>query len=90
MGGKTIIRLGDRTSHGGTVVEGFPLLTVHGKPVAGISHQVPCPRCKGKHVIVEGAVTVTMLGTSVAVEGMKTSCGATLIGSAPQQSIASG
>lgn len=40
-----------------------------------------CPKCSGNIVIVEGAVNATMMGIRIAVEGMKTSCGATLIAS---------
>jgi len=79
MGKKAIIRQGDRTSHGGTVLEGHQHLTVYGKPAAGVGHKVSCPKCSGTITIVEGAVNATMLGIKVAVEGMKTSCGATLI-----------
>jgi uncharacterized Zn-binding protein involved in type VI secretion len=82
---KTIIRAGDRTSHGGTVLEGHPLVTLLGKQVAGVGHRVSCPQCGGNPVIAGGAASVTMRGVRVAVEGMKTSCGATLIGSAPAQ-----
>lgn len=81
----TIIRVGDRTSHGGTVLEGHPLVTLLGKAVAGVGHRVSCPQCGGEPVIAEGSASVTMLGVSVAIEGMQTSCGATLIGSAPAQ-----
>jgi uncharacterized Zn-binding protein involved in type VI secretion len=81
----TIIRVGDKTSHGGTVLEGHPLVTLFGKPVAGVGHRVSCPRCGGDPVIAAGSASVTMLGVSVAIEGMQTSCGATLIGSAPAQ-----
>ncbi|QJE02078.1 PAAR domain-containing protein [Massilia forsythiae] len=81
MGERAIIRQGDRTSHGGTVVEGHPFLLIYGKPAAGAGHKVHCPRCPGNVVIVEGAVNATMMGVRVAVEGMKTSCGATLIAS---------
>jgi uncharacterized Zn-binding protein involved in type VI secretion len=82
---KTIIRVGDETSHGGTVLEGHQHFTVLGKLVAGVGHRVSCPRCPGNQVIVEGSTFVTMMGIQVAVEGMKTSCGATLIGSATAQ-----
>jgi uncharacterized Zn-binding protein involved in type VI secretion len=81
MGEKAIIRQGDRTSHGGTVLEGHQTLIIHGKPVAGVGHRVQCPKCSGSPVIVEGAVNASMMGISVAVDGMKTSCGATLIAS---------
>ena len=82
---KTIIRVGDKTSHGGTVLEGHPQVTLLGQSVAGVGHRVSCPQCGGNPVIDEGTAAVTMLGVRVAVEGMKTSCGATLIGSAPAQ-----
>jgi uncharacterized Zn-binding protein involved in type VI secretion len=82
---KTIIRIGDRTSHGGTVLEGHPFVTLLGKAVSGVGHRVSCPRCSGNPVIAEGTSFVTMFGIHVAVEGMKTSCGAILIGSAQAQ-----
>lgn len=85
MAQKTIIRVGDTTSHGGTVLEGHQHVTVLGKSVAGVGHHVSCPRCSGNPVIAEGSAFVTIMGVQVAVEGMKTSCGATLIGSAPRQ-----
>jgi uncharacterized Zn-binding protein involved in type VI secretion len=86
MGQRTIIRMGDRTSHGGTVLEGSPLFSILGKPVAGVGHRVSCPRCSGNPVIAEGSVLFTAFGIAVAVNGMKTSCGATLIGSLPSAS----
>lgn len=81
MGEKAIIRLGDRTSHDGTVLEGHQLLIIHGKPAAGVGHKVHCPKCPGPTSIVEGAMNASMMGINIAVEGMKTSCGATLIAS---------
>jgi len=81
MGERAIIRQGDRTSHGGTVLEGHLFLTIHGKPAAGVGHKVHCPKCSGSVVIAEGALNATMMGISIAVDGMKTSCGATLIAS---------
>ncbi|TDF63354.1 PAAR domain-containing protein [Cupriavidus sp. L7L] len=44
---KGIVRKGDSTTHGGTVLEGIPNFLVHGVPVAGIGHMVFCPKCKG-------------------------------------------
>ena len=87
MGSRAIIRLGDRTSHGGTVVEGHQTLIIHGKPAAGVGHKVHCPKCTGTPVIVEGAMNASMMGISIAVEGMKTSCGATLIASQQTDTI---
>jgi len=74
-----IIRLGDRTSHGGTVIEGSQADVCMGQPIAYLGHKVFCPKCKGNFPIVEGVMTTTFYGKGVAVAGMKTSCGATLI-----------
>ncbi|MGL6013346.1 MAG: PAAR domain-containing protein [Shewanella oncorhynchi] len=79
MGLKAIIREGDPTSHGGTVIEGFAGINIYGKPAAGVGHKGVCPKCKCQFVIVAGVVGVSYLGRNVAVEGMLTSCGATLI-----------
>ena len=34
-----IIRLGDTTSHGGTVIEAFGQTDLNGKPMAGVGHR---------------------------------------------------
>lgn len=74
-----IIRQGDPTSHGGTVLEGSPMDICHGKPIAYVGHKVKCPKCKGVFPIVEGVLTTTFYGKGVAIAGMKTACGASLI-----------
>lgn len=79
MAFRAIIRIGDPTSHGGTVLEGFNNFNVYGKDAAGIGHKVSCPTCKGNHFIIAGAKNFYYFGTEVAVEGMLTSCGAVLI-----------
>lgn len=76
-----IIRLGDRTSHNGTVLEGSQTDICMGKPIAYIGHRVHCPKCKGDYPIIEGVPTTTFYGKGVALAGMKTSCGAVLIAS---------
>jgi uncharacterized Zn-binding protein involved in type VI secretion len=76
-----IIRLGDSTSHGGTVIEGSQFDTCMGKPIAYVGHRVRCPKCKGIFSIVEGAQTTTFYGKGVALAGMRTACGAVLIAS---------
>ncbi|MBM2886496.1 PAAR domain-containing protein [Chromobacterium phragmitis] len=85
--GKAIIREGDSTSHGGTVLEAFPTLTVYGKNAAGVGHQVSCPKCKGNFPIVAGAANYTFMGKNVAVDGMQTACGAVLIASQGQATV---
>lgn len=74
-----IIRLGDKTSHGGTVLEGSLTDICMGRPIAYIGHQTHCPKCKGTYPIVEGVITTTFYGKGVAVAGMKTACGAVLL-----------
>jgi uncharacterized Zn-binding protein involved in type VI secretion len=76
-----IIRQGDSTSHGGTVLEGSPTDICMGKPIAYMGHKVHCPKCRGTYPIIEGVLTSAFYGKGVAVAGMKTSCGATLIAS---------
>ncbi|QYF94760.1 PAAR domain-containing protein [Massilia sp. PAMC28688] len=74
-----IIRMGDKTSHGGTVLEGSQTDICMGKPIAYIGHKTQCPQCKGTYPIVEGVMTTTLYGKGVAVAGMKTACGAVLV-----------
>ncbi|WP_426105448.1 PAAR domain-containing protein [Massilia sp. TSP1-1-2] len=74
-----IIRKGDPTSHGGVVLEGSLTDICMGQPIAYIGHKVQCPQCKGAFPIIEGVLTTTFYGKGVAVAGMKTACGATLV-----------
>jgi uncharacterized Zn-binding protein involved in type VI secretion len=80
---KDIIRLGDVTTHGGVVLQAFSHTDLNGKPIAGVGHNVSCPLCKGIFPIAEGSRTYTVDGIPVALDGMKTACGATLIASGP-------
>jgi len=63
------------------VLEGSPSDICMGKPISYIGHKVHCPKCRGTYPIVEGVMTASFYGKGVAVAGMKTSCGATLIAS---------
>ncbi|HCF6898421.1 TPA: PAAR domain-containing protein [Pseudomonas aeruginosa] len=81
-----IIRKGDKTDHGGTVLEGFGHTNFNGQPMAGVGHSVSCPKCKGVFPIAEGSSTLKVDGVPVALEGMKTACGASLIASGPKGS----
>lgn len=79
-----VIRLGDRTSHGGVVTSATSRFTVGGKNVARLGDTCTCPK-KGHNncVIVEGDPNWTIDGVPVALEGHKLSCGAVLISSMP-------
>jgi uncharacterized Zn-binding protein involved in type VI secretion len=76
---KPLIRMGDRTSHGGTVISGDMTWEVYGKAVARVGDMTVCPKCKGVFAITTGADDLTGFGQAVARHGDKTACGATLI-----------
>jgi uncharacterized Zn-binding protein involved in type VI secretion len=81
--GKPFILIGDKTSHGGVVVQGSPVSTVDGKPIARVGDKVTCPRRGhgGTTVIVSGDPTCIIDGQPAARHGDKTACGATLLSS---------
>ncbi|WP_447873707.1 PAAR domain-containing protein [Serratia fonticola] len=81
MAGKAVILQGDKTSHGGVVLQGSSMMQFCGTNVALVGHLVSCPQCKGVFPIVSGAETTLVGGVPVALEGMKTACGAALIAS---------
>jgi uncharacterized Zn-binding protein involved in type VI secretion len=81
MPARAIIRKGDTTSHGGTVLEGWEHTSLYGIPIAGLGHKVWCPQCKGNFPIADGAKNHVFGSIGTALEGMKTACGATLIAS---------
>ncbi|ORT79120.1 hypothetical protein B7G54_37455 [Burkholderia puraquae] len=78
---KPIIRKGDTTDHGGTVLDGFGHSNLNGRPASGVGHMVLCPKCQGAYPIVQGSSQYTIEGRAVALDGMKTACGASLIAS---------
>jgi len=77
---KPIIVLGDKTSHGGSVIEGSGQTLVGNKLVARIGDKVSCPR-HGTTTIVSGDPTLMVDGAAVARDGDKTTCGAVLVAS---------
>ena len=81
---KRVIRLGDPTSHGGTVVSASSTVNINGKPVARLGDSVTCPiPGHGAVTIVEGDSAWLDDGRPIALEGHKTSCGASLISTMP-------
>ena len=81
---RRVIRLGDRTSHGGYVVSATSRFTVMGIDVARLGDQCTCPKKDHNNCyIVEGDPDWTIDGVAVALEGHKLSCGAVLISSMP-------
>jgi uncharacterized Zn-binding protein involved in type VI secretion len=84
---RAIIRLGDKTNHGGTIIEGFPTAILYGRPIAGKGHKVTCPKCRGTFVIAEGIGNHSFYDVNTAVEGMHTTCGAVLLASQQSATI---
>ncbi|MCX2683929.1 PAAR domain-containing protein [Pseudomonas sp. DCB_AW] len=82
-----IICLADTTDHGGEVVNAIPHTNLNGKPMPGKGYRVLCPLCKGEFPIIEGSDTYRVNGISVALDSMKTACGASLIASASHGSV---
>lgn len=78
---QAVIKVGDTTTHGGTVLIGIDALHYGPVAVAGLGDLVFCPRCKGEFPIVEGSDFLMYEGKKIALEGMLTACGARLIAS---------
>ncbi|BEV17375.1 PAAR domain-containing protein [Herbaspirillum sp. DW155] len=76
---RPFITIGDKTSHGGTVISGDQTFLIHGKAVAGIGDLTFCPRCKGTFPITTGAEDMITNGKAPAREGDRTACGAVLM-----------
>lgn len=77
-----MIVLGDKTDHGGEVIEASGVTDTHGKRIARVGDKVSCPKKgHGTTEIVTGDLTMVIDGKAVAYHGCKTSCGATLISS---------
>lgn len=80
---RPFIILGDKTSHGGVVIEGAPTTDTHGIRIARVGDKVTCPLQGhgGTTVIVSGDPTCIIDGKAAARQGDSTACGATLIAS---------
>jgi uncharacterized Zn-binding protein involved in type VI secretion len=78
---RPLICLGDRTSHGGVVLEGNGHVRIGGKPAAALGDNTYCPLCKGDYPIGEALLHSSIGGRGTVVEGMRTACGASLIAS---------
>ncbi|WP_349677440.1 PAAR domain-containing protein [Aquabacterium sp. UBA2148] len=63
--------LGDRTTHGGSVISADYTFDVHGKYVARVGDMTVCPRCKGTFPIVSGSPDMSSMGQSPARHGDK-------------------
>ena len=80
---KPLIRLGDKISHGGSVVEASPYSDIDGIGIARMGDRAICSK-HGPVTVASGDSTLIIDGKPAARDGDKTSCGAILI--AGQQS----
>lgn len=79
--GRGVIRLGDKTSHGGEVISASDTLKALGKGIALDGDMTFCPKCKGKFPIVVHQGDRKHHGNRVAHHDDSTACGAKLISS---------
>lgn len=77
---KNMIYVGDRTSHGGTVLTGSERIKVGGRRAARVGDRVSCP-LHGDNEIVEGSSSMKDAGASLARDGDRARCGCVLIAS---------
>lgn len=79
-----VIRLGDMTTHGGSVIHASSKIVMEGRPVALVGDLVSCPRDgHGINPIIEGSSMMSFEGRAVAIDGCKSACGCALISSLP-------
>jgi uncharacterized Zn-binding protein involved in type VI secretion len=80
---RPFIVIGDKTDHGGQVIEGSPTTDAAGKVIARVGDKVTCPKRGhgGTTTIVTGDPTCIIDGKAAARHGDKTACGATLLSS---------
>jgi uncharacterized Zn-binding protein involved in type VI secretion len=84
---KNIIRIGDKTTGGGTVQSGSTIMIFRGIGAARVGDLVICPiPGHGRTVIAEGHPTFRDHGVPVAFHGHLCTCGCALISSLPEVS----
>ena len=81
--GKGVIRVGDKTDHGGQVISVSSGTTVMGKEAALKGDMTFCPQCKGMFPIKASESGAKHQGLAYAYDGDSAECGARLIASLP-------
>lgn len=81
--GRGVIRLGDKTSHGGQVISASSGTVVMGKAAALADDMTACPQCKGVFPIKPDGSGARHEGKAYAYSDDTTACGAKLISSLP-------
>jgi uncharacterized Zn-binding protein involved in type VI secretion len=79
--GRGVIRLHDKTDHGGHVISATSNTIVMGTPAAIQDDMTFCPACKGKFAIKPDGAGARHEGKPYAYDGDATECGARLISS---------
>lgn len=77
---RSIVRIGDSTTHGGTVLSGSATMLIRGRGAARKGDCVSCP-LHGEAIIIEGSDMLLDRGIPVALHGHACSCGCQLIAS---------
>jgi uncharacterized Zn-binding protein involved in type VI secretion len=77
--GRGVIRLGDRTDHGGKVITATSTTIAFRIPAALEGDMTYCPQCKGTFAITPDRTGAKHIGTPYAYDGDRTACGARLI-----------
>lgn len=77
-----VIRISDKTTHGGIVLEGSSGVKFMGLEVSCLMDKVFCP-IHGKTIIIEGDIGSRINGKPIALHGHLCGCGCTLISSLP-------
>nr|WP_081983924.1 PAAR domain-containing protein [Massilia sp. JS1662] len=79
--GRGVIRLNDKTDHGGQVISASSRTTVMGVAAALQDDMTQCPKCKGNFAIKPDDAGARHEGMPYAYDGDVTECGAKLIAS---------
>jgi len=74
-----VIRLNDKTDHGGKVISASSGTTVMGMTAALQDDMTHCPKCKGNFAIKPDGTGARHKGKPYAYDGDMTECGARLI-----------
>ena len=77
--GRGIIRMDDKTDHGGQVIKASSNTIVMGTAAALADDMTHCPQCKGDFAIKPNEVGAKHIGRPYAYHGDVTECGATII-----------
>lgn len=77
---RNVVRLGDPTTHGGSVISASSKTIIESKPVALVGDLISCPKKDhGINKIIEGSETFFSDGRAVVVDQCLCECGCKVI-----------